>query len=388
MRALVCGAGIAGLTVAGELGRTGWDVTVVESSPARREQGYMIDFLGPGFEAAGAMGLLPRLRELAYPIDRVSFVDEAGRARHLRYDQVARDQGGRLLSLMRPDLELALLERLPPHVEVRFGTTVATIDNGPDGVTATCTDGTTGSADVLVGADGIHSTVRGQVFGPEERFVRQLGFHTCAFLFGAAELHERLGATFYLTDTVDRVAGLYAVRGGRVAMFGAHRVDDAALPADPRAAVVRAYAGLGHLVEEALVHCPEGPDLYYDQVAQVELAPWSAGRVVLAGDACQAVSLLAGQGASLAVAGGRLLAHELSTAPSVPEAFARYERRWTPVVADRQAAGRRAAGSFLPRSRRALLLRRAGLRLMQVPVARRLVSGRVVGRRTPATTRD
>src|SRR5690554_4586446 len=99
MKALVCGAGIAGLTVARQLARGGWEVTVVESAPARRNQGYMIDFFGPGFDAAGQIGLLPRLRELAYPIDKVTFIDEAGKERYLDYQLVARSQDGKLLSL-------------------------------------------------------------------------------------------------------------------------------------------------------------------------------------------------------------------------------------------------------------------------------------------------
>jgi 2-polyprenyl-6-methoxyphenol hydroxylase-like FAD-dependent oxidoreductase len=101
-------------------------------------------------------------------------------------------------------------------------------------------------------------------------------------------------------------------------------------------------------VPDVLAHCPPAGALYYDQVAQIDMPQWSTGHVVLVGDACQAVSLLAGQGASLAVAGAHLLADELAGASDVPEALRRYHARLAPAVAAKQAAGRRTAEWFCP----------------------------------------
>ncbi len=373
--AVVCGAGIAGLTAAGELARAGWEVTVLERSPARRDHGFMVDFFGPGFDAAEAMGLLPRLRELAHDVEVVCFVDGSGREREVDYRLVASAGGGRLLSLMRPDLELALFERLPDGVAVRFGAAVTAVTRDEGSATVHLADGTAHTAAVVIGADGVRSRVRDAVTGPVD--LRRLGLHTCAFTFDDPDLHARLGSRWHLTDTLHRMAGHYALRDGRVAFFGAHRVGDPGLPADPRAAVLAAYAGLGAATDRALAHCPPSEDLYYDEVAQVELSRWSAGRIGLVGDACQAVSLLAGQGASLAVAGGRLLARELTAGPTPEAAFRTYERRWRPVVEERQRAGRRAAASFLPRTRTALLTRRVALALLQHRVLGHPVRARI-----------
>ena len=57
-RALICGAGIAGLTLACLLDHMGWDVQLVERAKSLRREGYMIDFFGPGFDAAETMSLL------------------------------------------------------------------------------------------------------------------------------------------------------------------------------------------------------------------------------------------------------------------------------------------------------------------------------------------
>ena len=107
MRALICGAGIAGLTFACLLDRMGWDVQLVERANSLRREGYMIDFFGPGFDAAETMGLLPRLRELAYTITELNYVDRSGRARAaLDYQLMVNSLDGRLISLLRGDLAL------------------------------------------------------------------------------------------------------------------------------------------------------------------------------------------------------------------------------------------------------------------------------------------
>jgi 2-polyprenyl-6-methoxyphenol hydroxylase-like FAD-dependent oxidoreductase len=114
---------------------------------------------------------------------------------------------------------------------------------------------------------------------------------------------------------------------------------------------------------------------------------WHRGRVVLLGDSCSAVSLLAGQGASLAVAGAHVLAEHLSPIGStgtgeIGGALERYERCWRPVVEEKQRVGRNAARWFLPRTPTQLRVRRAVLALSAVPGIDRLVAGSLAGKPT------
>ena len=381
MRALICGAGIAGLALAQRLSTHGWEVTVVERAPGPRKQGYMMDFFGPGYDAAEAMGLLPRLRELNYRVDELSYVDASGRRRAgIDYRRFARVVNGRLLSIMRPDLEQALRERVEPDIELHYGCTLTSLETVPDGVRVTLTDGTTREVDLLVGADGIHSQVRRMLLGDESRFFRYLGLHTAAYVFDDPGLQHQIGNRFSLTDTADRQMGLYGLRDGRVAAFAVHRDPVPAIPKDTRAAVRRTYASLDWLVPRALQSCPPPSELYYDLVAQVEVPHWHRGRVVLLGDACQAVSLLAGQGASLAVAGAYVLGEQLTAGVTVDEALARYERAWRPVVEAKQDVGRRGARWFLPSSRPQLWLRRAALHLTAIPGWDKAAAQRLVGK--------
>ena len=392
MKVVVCGAGITGLALAGRMAAEGWETVVVEQAPCARPQGYMIDFFGPGFDAAEAIGLLPRIRELGYHVREAAYLDARGRRRaSLSYERMAGALGGRLVSIMRPDLERVLRERLPAGVDLRFGRRLTGIRNGADGVRAILDGGAELSADLLVGADGIHSTVRRLVFGEEQRYLRYLGFHTAAFTFREPMVHADVtsqGYRFCLTDTLGRQMGMYGLRDGRIAVFAVHLAPWPALPDDPQAALRAEYGQLGWAIPVALARCPPASEIYYDQVAQVEIPRWSEGRVVLAGDACHAVSLLAGQGASLGIAGACLLARHLSRSASIGAALASYERLWRPVITDKQRTGRKLAPWFVPQARPRLWARRGALKVASLPVCSRYAAQIITGKPTQGIAGD
>ena len=187
---------------------------------------------------------------------------------------------------------------------------------------------------------------------------------------------------FCLTDTIGAQMGFYGLRDGRVATFAVHRAPDPTLPTDHRATLRSEYGRLGWLVPRALAACPPDRELYYDQVAQVEMPRWSCGRMTLVGDACYAVSLLAGQGASLGIAGAYVLAEHLARADTVAGALSEYEHDWRPVVTDKQRVARKSARWFLPRSGREIRIRRAVLRLSRLPGLDRYLAGLVSGKPT------
>ncbi|WJK42679.1 FAD-dependent monooxygenase [Solwaraspora sp. WMMA2056] len=394
MKAVICGAGIAGLALAHRLDAAGWSVTVLEQAAAPRTEGYMIDFFGPGYDVLDRMGLLPQLQEHGYRVQALTYRDERGRRRaSLSYARFAEMVDGRLTSIMRPDLERILRHALPERVALRFDSRLTRIDHRSDRVDATTADGTVHRADLLIGADGIHSTVRRLVYGGERHFLRYLGFHTAAWVFDDPAVRAEIGDEFALTDSTRRQLGCYALRDGRVAAFAVHHSSDPTLPADPRAALHQEYADLGWIVPQALAACPPADEIYYDQVAQIDLPYWNHGRVVLVGDACQAVSLLAGQGASLAVAGAQTLADELTralgttpdpTAAADPTLLAtalrRYETAMRPVITDKQQVARRGARWFVPQRQWWLRARRVALAAAGLPGVDRMIVGAMVGR--------
>lgn len=368
MKAIISGAGIAGLASALALVRSGWDVLVLERASSVRAGGYMIDFFGPGYDAAERLGVLPGLKAAASNVAEVDFIDGAGKpSAAINYELAAKGVGGKLLPILRGNVERVLHEAVRDRVELRYGTELTAIDNRADGVSVTLNDGSTETADLLVGADGIHSRTRKLLWGPEEPYLRFMGHHTAAYIFEDEALRRRLGKAFKLLAVPGRQVGLYDVGDGRLAAFFVHRTSDGTLPADPAAALRDVYGDLGWEVPQALAAMPEREDIYYDLVAQIVLSPWHKARTVLVGDAAYAVSLLAGQGASLAIAGPEALAAELAAGDGVTSALARWETRLRPLIERKQEAGRRTANWFIPSTPLRLWVRNAALNITNWP---------------------
>jgi 2-polyprenyl-6-methoxyphenol hydroxylase-like FAD-dependent oxidoreductase len=283
----------------------------------------------------------------------------------MRYELFERLQDGRVLNFMRGDLAQVLYEVLPAGVEIRFGCTVDAVEQRAGEVVVRLSEGAREAADLLVGADGVHSRVRALVFGAEDRFVHDLGYQTAAFTVTDPALRQELDGSFRMVAAPKRLAGLYPIREGKVASFFVHQA--AASGGAACEELGRMHRNLGWRIPDALAHCGRNERIYYDRIAQVRMPYWHVGRVVLVGDACQAVSLLAGQGASMAVAGAAVLAEELGGEGSVEARLARYQARLKPVIEEKQAAGRRAAKWFVPASRWRLVVRNLALRVASLP---------------------
>lgn len=381
MRILICGAGVAGLTLAGCLGRQGHDVLVVERSPRLRDDGYMIDFFGPGFTVAERLGLMPSLAALHDPVDRLVFADAAGRERvSVRYDLLrSRLFQGRHFNFLRGDLENELYMALPSRRVVQFGLTVVAVQQDREWVRTTLSDGRVVEGDLLVGADGVHSWIRGLAFGAESRFVRDLGYLAAAFIVEEPPRAFGIGKDVVTLTAPGHQVAIYPIRKARVACFFLRKTTGpvgVSSPASARSDLVVHYRDFGGVVPKLLRAAQWAPHMYFDTVAQVVMRSWTARRVVLLGDAAQSVSLLAGQGASMAVAAAWVLAEELGRHEGdVSRALARYEQRLRPLIDRQQRAGRRMAKWFVPESRLGLMARdlatRAAVWPLVAPVVRR-----------------
>jgi 2-polyprenyl-6-methoxyphenol hydroxylase-like FAD-dependent oxidoreductase len=120
------------------------------------------------------------------------------------------------------------------------------------------------------------------------------------------------------------------------------------------------------------------PESYFDSVSQIELDLWHQGRVALVGDACQCLTLLAGQGASMAMAGAYLLAEQLNQAEGdYRVAYPAYQQKMKPEIDSRQRQARKLAKSFVPDNRFQIWLTYMVLKLMFLPGFRSLILKRV-----------
>jgi 2-polyprenyl-6-methoxyphenol hydroxylase-like FAD-dependent oxidoreductase len=356
MRILVVGAGIAGLTAAYWLQQGGHQVTVYERHPRLRNEGYMIDFFGPGFGVVERMNLVDRLRAIHYAVRYLQFVSPQGRPRaRIDYPRVHTKMFlGKHFNLLRGELEEVLFDFVAPGVEVRLGTSPAVITNEDQRVVVEDQQGSREAFDLVIGADGVRSTVRELCFPRESWREIYLGCHTAAYVFPGSPTGLSREDFSTLSDAWATV-GAYPVRRDRTATFFVHAAAERTTSRTPDACrdeLIGTYRDRGWIVEDLLAGFERREDLYFDDVIQVEVDRWSRGRVVLVGDACGCVSLVAGQGASMAVAGAYVLAQELTRTPAdIPSALRRYEARIRPAVTMRQRSGRRNASLFLPHSR-------------------------------------
>jgi 2-polyprenyl-6-methoxyphenol hydroxylase-like FAD-dependent oxidoreductase len=382
MRVLISGAGIAGPTLAYWLAHYGMMPTLVEKSPALRTGGYVIDFWGAGFDVADRMGLMPEIRRRGYLVEEVRVVDGRGRrVAGFPAKAVARIAQGRYISIARGDLAEIVFERLEGKVEAIFSDSIERIEQSDQTVHAVFRSGSERDFDLVVGADGLHSRVRDLVFGPQSHFEKYLGYKVAAFETTGYRPRDELVYVMY--TEVGRQVGRFALRGDRTMFlftFADDSFDTAGDVREQKASIKSHFANSGWECPQILRLLDDADDLYFDRVSQIRMDPheglWTRGRVTLVGDAAFCVSLLAGQGSSLAMVAAYILAGELHrSGGDYARAFARYQELFAPFVIEKQNAAPRFAGIFAPRSELALFLRNQVMNLLRIPLIADLAVG-------------
>ncbi|MEU3522603.1 FAD-dependent oxidoreductase [Streptomyces sp. NPDC038707] len=334
MRVLVIGGGIAGTATALGLHKAGLDVTVFEAHPDTAEDiGAFLTLASNGMRALAGLGATHAVTAVGFPLTSLRLLDSRGtETAHTPLGESA-DPALRYRCLRRGELNAALQgEALRRGVPLRHGVRLESVADGPGGVTARFADGTTATGDLLVGADGLRSTVR-RLLLPKvrPRYAGQRVHYGCTRTApapgpdGSITMVRGSATAFGYTVSPAGETYWFAREGGDPLPAGTAAAPPAAarerlltlLRADatPAAGLVEA-AGDAALVTNA-TELPPG-------------APWRTGRVVLVGDAAHAASPATGQGASMALEDAVVLAKALRDLPDPATACAEYERHRRP----------------------------------------------------------
>ena len=370
---LISGAGLAGPALALALRGRGFRVTVVERAPAPRDGGYKVDIRGAAIEVLKRLGLFEAARAADTAMRHVTYVRPDGRPIATLDANLLMGRRGDDLEVLRTDLTRILYEATAGDAAYVFGDSIAALEERPGGVAVTFASGRTRRFDLVVGADGLHSATRRLVMGDVP--LRHLGAYISIFdLPGDLGLdHEEV---FHVAP--GRMVFAYSTGAGEPAKAG---LVFAAPPlprtVDPRRVLRERFAGSGWRVPSFLAALDAVPDLYFDSMSQVELPRWSAGRVVLLGDAAHCPAPSSGQGTSLALVGAYVLAGELAKGDGHTAAFARYEAVLRPYVARNQELGRTMAGDMVPGGRFKVALLHHGMRTLRFNPWRRQIIERV-----------
>lgn len=346
--AVIVGAGIAGLAAAWWLDKAGWRTIVIEKAPALQKGGYVMSLSGPCLETIKKMNIHSSLgtisQQFEYNIVRTYSGYELYR---LRYSEV---HGGiDSMPIRRNDLARTLLDHLPSSAQVRYSESVTSIEDKGKHVKVGLRSGETIEADLVIGADGLRSQVRDQIWESKEA-LEFIGLYYAAYNFETDQEPSKNCSSFNRPGQLDMVFSLkdrgmtgYHIwsetrgrPGNREEGFETLR----RLTADSQD-VVRDAVRMGEAAESSLV---------MDSVNLVVLPHWSRGRILLLGDAAHCLTLMSGQGAGMALVSAEILSQELSRTGDVLEALTNHERRLRPGIERLQKRARELADFYVPRT--------------------------------------
>ncbi len=330
---LVVGGGIGGLSLARELAIRGLPVTVLEKAAQLNPIGAGIIMNPNAMRVLERNGLAEALRPNAWPYLMRETCDQRGRLLAVRDYRPLYDSGKLSTgALVHRAHLLDVLYRGVPQEAVHFGVAVKSIDLTPDRVRLETERSGVFEADLLIGADGIHSQVRRHAFGEIEPFY--MGYRSHRLLV------DNVAGTRNFTEFLGRGQriGLVPVSEKRLYVwttFNSPREGPPLLDsADRFRELFRQFSD--ERVRRVLSQVRSPDEIISTEIEEIWLDQWARGRVVLLGDAAHAMTPNIGQGAGMAMEDAAVLAEQLASAQRgaqrLEQALENYVRRRKPRV--------------------------------------------------------
>ena len=323
-KVLVAGGGIAGLVAAIALQRAGIDVAVFERVKEQQEVGAGLSLWANAIRALQKIGLSELLASIGKPLPRQCILSWRGDIlSETPVKTLAERYGTPLVVMHRADLQAALLQAIGEGV-VQNGVACTGFQQDDAGVRVQLADGREVSGDLLLDADGIHSTIRAQLFGAAKP--RYAGYTAWRGIAPTTPEHwnEQMA-----TETMGngRRFGLVPLSQGRIYWFATLNTPEGT--PDPEMGRKQQLLKLFHTCHYPVPAVIEATDeaaiLHNDIYDRPPLHTWSNGRVTLLGDAAHPMTPNMGQGACQAIEDAVALAACLTTEPTVASALQTYE---------------------------------------------------------------
>jgi 2-polyprenyl-6-methoxyphenol hydroxylase-like FAD-dependent oxidoreductase len=323
---LIIGGGIGGLTAATALRQAGHAVELVEIREDWTVSGWGLSLTGPALRALATLGLTEELLALGYGITEIANADGDGEVRHaVELPSLLGPGRPSQAGIARPDLARVLREAaLANGAVLRTGLTVTDLDEQGTTVTATLSDGTTRTVDLVVAADGVWSKTRAALgINVEPTYNGQMVWRA---VVPRPEWADRL---FTFTETTNN-AGLIPISQEKAYVFFTENTSS--LESFPDKELVERLRDLmsvfGGRVAEVRETIQDAGDVVRRPVHTVLLQlPWHVGRTVLIGDAAHTPSPQLVSGAALAIEDAVVLAQELGNATDTLTALEAFGKR-------------------------------------------------------------
>jgi 2-polyprenyl-6-methoxyphenol hydroxylase-like FAD-dependent oxidoreductase len=313
MRVIVVGGGIAGLSAAIGLRRSGHDVVVLERAPRIDPVGAGITLFSNAMRALDRLGVGRAVAARGAAATRSAILTWEGR----ELTQVPSDLLEGTIAVHRADLQTELAAAAG---DVRLGVEVVAVEQSEDGVAAKTAEGREVRGDLLAGADGLSSVARHEIADVPIRYAGYTAWR------GVSSVSVESGR---LTESwgVGERFGLVDIGRGRTYWFATKNAPEgeSAEPEGRKTEIMRRFSGWHEPIAAVAEATDEDAILRNDVYYLDPLPRWSNGRVVLVGDAAHATTPGVGQGAAQAIEDAVVLADRLADPRHLAAALAEYE---------------------------------------------------------------
>jgi len=346
---LVVGASIAGPAVCYWLKRFGFSPTIIEIHPSIRKGGFAIDIRGIAIDVIKKMEVYKNICDKRTTINIGLYVDAQGNVLHEEQGELYGFREGEDIEIVRGHLVEILMQTIS-EIPCYFNQQIKQLVQHDDFVELVFKDGKKEKFDIVIGADGLHSSIRGMAFNNEEYSLKHLGAYISVFGIPnylnlnrtdvAYEAHQKKIHISSDDDPNFAQAGL---------MFRSnHSLKDIRNEREQKNFLKMTFLDMGWESNQLLQLMDTTKDFYFDSITQVKMKSWTNGRVALVGDAGYCASPLSGQGTSLALVGAYILAGELNNAgENYKKAFSNYNKQLRPFVDQNQSLGEWASNTYL-----------------------------------------